>query len=161
MKVKCRICGELIEKSSAFNRITNGKNFYCHSEQEYTENENKKIQEKQLKARLYDNINSIIGVTVSTVLYKEVGIWLSVATMEKICSYLDENKQYLVLVMSQKTFSSEYAKIRYFSAIVKNNIADYIPPTPEPIKKVEVEVYDIKYTPHKRRKCLADYEDGD
>ena len=65
--------------------------------------------------------------------------------------------------MNYKNFdtSTEYAKIRYFSAIVKNNISDFKPKKVDVVKNIEFEIYETNFKKSGRRKCLADYEDGD
>ena len=160
MKVKCKICGTLVERESAYKIVKNGKNLYYCSEQEYIEYTNKQEEISRQKSRMYELIEYFIGKTTNTALFKEISIWLTVADYDKICNYLADNKTYLTSAMD-KAFSSEYAKIRYFSAIVKNSIGDYKPSKPEPIKTVETEFYETKYQPKRKRKCLADYEDGD
>ena len=160
MKVKCKICGTLVERESAYKIVKNGKNLYYCSEQEYIEYTRKQEEVSYQKSRMYELIEYFIGKTTNTALFKEISIWLTVADYDKICSYLTENKTYLTSAMN-KAFSSEYAKIRYFSAIVKNSIGDYKPQKTEPVKQVETEFYETNYKPKQRRKCLADYEDGD
>ena len=160
MKVKCKICGTLVEKDTAYKIIKNGKNLYYCSEQEYIDYTNQQIKIAQQKSRMYEMIEYFIGKTTNTALFKEANIWLSVADYDTICNYLTDNKAYIASVMN-KDFSSEYAKIRYFSAIVKNSIGDYKPSKPEPVKSVETEFYETKYQPKRKRKCLADYEDGE
>ena len=65
--------------------------------------------------------------------------------------------------MSYKNFdnSTEYAKIRYFSAIVKNSIGDFKSKKTEIVKNIEVEMYESNFKQKPKRKCLADYEDGE
>lgn len=161
MNVKCRICGTSINRDTAY-KIPKGKTntYYC-SEKEYTDYIVKQNEIQQKKKETYSLIEEFIGKTTNTILFKEVGIWLTVADYDTICGYLKENKAYIQYSLN-KDFRSEYAKIRYFSAIVKNNIGDYKPATPEPVRKAETEVYKNKYKPKTRRKCLNDYiEDGE
>lgn len=160
MKVKCKVCGTPIERDTAYKIVKNGKNLYYCSENEYIDYTNQQIKIAQQKQRMYETIEYFIGKTTNTVLFKEINIWLSVADYDTICNYLSDNRSYISSAMN-KDFSSEYAKIRYFSAIVKNSIGDYKPLKPEPIKTAETEFYETKYQPKRKRKCLADYEDGD
>ena len=51
--------------------------------------------------------------------------------------YLEYNKQDIVRVMDTKRFVSEFAKIRYFFAILKNNLGDYVIPAEESAPKVD------------------------
>ena len=76
-----------------------------------------------------------------------------------ILSYLKENFDYLHDVM-RRSFQSEYAKIRYFSAILKNSLADYqesknkIPET----KTVEVDMPNMNFQRKSKRVALQDIE---
>ena len=163
MKVKCKVCGKLNEKDTAY-KVSIGKvnTYYC-SEKEYLDMQKEKQLKKELKDNVYKVIEEIIGKTVNTALNKEVNIWLEVSDYKTILEYLKENKAFIVKQMDYKNFdtSTEYAKIRYFSAIVKNNIGDFKPKKAEIIKNVEVEIYETKSKQSAKRKCLADYEDGD
>lgn len=76
---------------------------------------------------------------------------------QKICFYLQDNMERIESAMN-KNFNSSYGKIRYFSAIIKNGLAEYEMPKPDIIKKTDLEFYEPKYKQKKRRKCLADYE---
>lgn len=161
MKVKCKICGKSIDREIAYNVVIKDKNNYYCSEQEYNNVQNNKRQEQELKDNTYKFIEEIIGRTTNTILYKEVGIWLTVSNYKTILAYLKENKTNIENILSSKSFNTEYAKIRYFSAIVKNNIGDFKPKKAEIIKNVEVEIYETKFKQKTRRKCLSDYEDGE
>lgn len=133
--------------------------YYC-SEKEYADYIAEREKFAQQKARLNELIEDFIGKTTNTILYKEIGIWLSVADYDTICSYLTENKTNIMSAL-HKDFTSEYGKIRYFSAIIKNSIGDYKPKKPEIVRPVETEIYEVKFKPKSKRKCLADYEDGE
>ena len=161
MQVKCKICGKSIDREIAYNVVVKDKNSYYCSEQEYNDVQNNKRQEQELKDNTYKFIEEIIGRTTNTILYKEVGIWLTVSNYKTILAYLKENKIIIENILSSKSFNTEYAKIRYFSAIVKNNISDFKLPTPEIIKHIDTEIYETKFKQKARRKCLSDYEDGE
>lgn len=89
------------------------------------------------------------------VLRKEVKSWGT--DFKKICFYLQDNLERIESAMN-KDFNSIYGRVRYFSAIVKNGIAEYEMPKEDIIKKINFEFYEPNYKPKKRRKCLADYE---
>ena len=161
-QVKCKICGKLLDKENAYciekiGKKTTTRLYYC-SEKEYKDNLYDKSKKEQLKKDLNDMVASFIGETHSTVLYKEMQLWGG--DTEKIISYLRDNKYNIGRALA-KDFVSEYAKIRYFSAIIKNNINDFKPKAPEIIKKSDDEFYEAKFVQRKRRKCLSDYKDGD
>ena len=72
--------------------------------------------------------------------------------------YLTENKEYITKVL-EKDFVSEYAKIRYFAAILKNNIADFKIKEPEKPKKVNVDMPIINYKRRNKRRGLSEIEE--
>ena len=57
-------------------------------------------------------------------MYKEWVIWNQVADNGKILAYLKENHDYIAGAIGRLS-SSEYAKIRYLSAVLKNSLHDY------------------------------------
>ena len=64
--------------------------------------------------------------------------------------------------MSKKQFTSEYAKIRYISAVLKNSLRDFKPKieeTPKPNVVVEETIYKAPTHSLNRRRSLADLED--
>lgn len=163
LKVKCKICGELNEKDDAYKVVVGRVNTYYCSEEEYLESQKEKQLKKEIKNNVYKIIEDIIGKTINTVLHKEVNIWLTVSDYNTIFEYLKENKTFIEKQMGYKNFdnSTEYTKIRYFSAIVKNNLSDFKPKKAEVIKNVETEIYENNFKQKVKRKCLSDYEDGD
>lgn len=163
MFVKCKICNELIDRNLAFKRIVNGKNWYCHSEPEYLDDLAKKAKEAADKDKVYKLVCQIIGrdQIINSILWKEKAVWNSVKPDEIIGKYLEENKDYLVSVISRLE-DKEYNRIRYLSAIVKNNLGDFKPKVEEQIVKVSVDETFYDFVPTvstKRRRSLADLED--
>lgn len=162
MEVICRACGKKIDRAQAY-KTTQGKtNLYYCSEDEYRKILTEKEKAQETRNELQSVIDYIFGYPVTnTALYKEQSEWAKVKPLKTVIAYLNDNRQYISAALENKSFSSEYGKIRYFSAIVKNNIQGYVPPSPEIIKLADIEIYDTKYKPGRKRKCLADYEDGD
>lgn len=161
MNVKCRCCGKQINRDTAY-KILKGKtnNYYC-SETEYNNDLYEKALIQKDKNDTYTLIEEIIGKTINTALFKEIQTWLLVTNYKNIVSYLSDNKQQILNSMQNRNFNNEYGKIRYFSAIIKNNIGDYKPTQPEVVKQTNIEVYETKFKSKPKRKCLADYEDGE
>lgn len=112
-------------------------------------------QEFRTEKAFWNMVQEFLGGTNNTILFQEMALW---GKHDKVLSYMQENKAIIERSMA-KSFNSESSKIRYFSAIIKNNIADYIPAQPEIEHKVSDEIYDCKYKPKKRRKCLSSYYD--
>ena len=103
--------------------MSKGKqNFYFCNKSEYEKTQSIKNKDKLEKEELQMIIDKIFGeAVVNTCLYKEILEWKKIKEMPIIISYLQENQSSISNSLS-KNFQSEYAKIRYFSAIVKNNI---------------------------------------
>lgn len=154
MLVKCRICGNKIDRNDAYNVVINGKNNYYCSKFEYDPWKEK----KDIKNKTYELINDIFERKVTnTVLFKEIGDLADIYTYEKIRNYLIANETYLSTVM-RKSFFSEYAQIRYFDAILKNSLVDFCEEVKEYKKEIEIEVPKMKFTRNKKRKPLLEYE---
>lgn len=129
-KVKCRYCGSMIDKKNAY-PVKHGKQnwYYCNLEHSLLRTD------KQLA---YDKAMDIIGKTTNSIFFKEMDEIASVHGYKKLHKYLVDNDTFLNDVMN-KDFSSEYAKIRYFSTVIKNRIGDYNPQYDSKQKDVEIE----------------------
>lgn len=152
--MKCKICGNKIDRKEAYKITINGKNLYHCSEQEYKEY----LKAKTVKDNTYNLINDIFGrKVINTILFKEVNEISNTYPYQHIYSYLIENQQYLSRVMS-RDFKSEYAQIRYFTAIIKNSLSDYKEKEPEIKRSASSEVITMKYSQQKKRRSLAEIE---
>lgn len=156
MLVKCRLCGTKVDRNEAFKVIVGGKNAYYCNEAEYQ----KVLHEKEVKDNTYECINQIFGYKVlNSALFKEINLLLEVYSYEHILAYLTENKEYITKVF-EKDFVSEYAKIRYFTAILKNNIADFKMKEPEKPKEVDVDMPIMNYKRRNKRRSLSEIEES-
>jgi hypothetical protein len=80
-------------------------------------------------------------------------------TEDELDIFRRENEDYLQQICD-RSFNSEYQKIRYFSAILKNSLRDFVPKV-EVVEKPKVVVeehYETKYKP-KVRQSLEDLEE--
>ena len=165
-KAKCRICGKELDTKIAYKVIDkNGKNRYFCSQSEYEAEEARKKKAKEDKDKVYRLICDIMGEKeiISTALYKEWTVWNKVADNEKISKYLEENRDYLSSVIGRLN-SSEFARIRYLSTIIKDRIKEFVPRVEEKeIPKVQVKIDETIYESPthslNRRRSLADLED--
>lgn len=152
-KVKCAYCGKMLKKEDAY-AVRHGKvnKYYCNFEHS--------IAKKPSKL-FYEKASNIIGQVTNTAFYKEMNEIAKVHGFEKMSAYLDENEEDIRKYMS-KDFNSTYAMIRYFAAILKNNLDDFTSKKAESIqhKEVEVEMYDGKYKPKKERVGMDDILKG-
>lgn len=153
-KVKCRFCNKLIERDEAY-KVKHGRAnwYYCNEEHSMS---------KTPREKFYDVAYNIFGKTTNTIFFKEMDDIANIHGYEKMKSYLEDNSSYLENVM-QKNFSSEYARCRYFSAILKNNLGDYVVKKPDVVKKIEIEVYEPlnnKKKQRNKRKGLDEIMEG-
>lgn len=169
-RAKCQICKTPLDTNTAY-KITdkNGKNKYFCSQSEFEAEEVRKKKAAEDKDRVYRLVCDILGEQeiISTALYKEWVIWNKVADNEKIGKYLEENKDYLTLALSRIT-SSEYARIRYLSTIIRDKIKAFTPKVevektvqsqePVEINDATVNFYINKKEKTKRRKGFSEEE---
>lgn len=156
MLVKCRLCSTKVDRKDAFKVVVGGKNTYYCNESEYQQ----VLHERELKDNTYECINEIFGYKVlNSALFKEINILLEVYSYEHILAYLNENKNYIEKVLD-KDFVSEYAKIRYFAAILKNNIADFKIKEPEKSKEMNVDIPIMNYKRRNKRRSLSEIEES-
>ena len=161
-KAKCRICGIALNTNTAY-KITdkNGKSKYYCSQSEFEAEEARKKKAAEDKNRVYYLICDIMGEKeiIITILYKEWQVWNKVADNQKIAKYLEDNKDYLTTVIG-RLGSTEFAKIRYLSTIIRDKIKGYAPKVKveEKPKVVVEEHYETKYK-SKTRTALLDFEE--
>lgn len=163
MRAKCRICGETLDTKTAYKVVTNNKNAYYCSKEEYDENHAKKEKEAADKDNVYNLVCEIIErkEITNTALFAEWKIWNKVADNEKIGQYLCENKDYLCSVIARLE-NKEFNRIRYLSAILKNKLGDFQPKAKETNKpkiKIDTTFYEPVLTNNNKRRSLSDLED--
>ena len=172
MKIKCRYCGTLKEKKESY-PDPKRQNFYYCDESHYLEHiqaiehKKRKTTEKAESNRqkkldlFYEAFVDIFGFrTQNSALFREMKLWRGICSDEKILAYLQEHKDYIKNRLDRLN-SSEYSRIMYMSAILKNHLADYTPSIkaePEKIK-VDCEVYEPVVNTRKRRRGLSVLED--
>lgn len=163
MQVTCQICKNKIERDTAYKRVVGKTNKYYCSEAEWQAEEDKKKKAAEDKDKVYYLICDIMGEKeiINTALWKEKLEWNKVFSDEIIAKYLAENKDYLISAVTRLS-SSEYAKIRYLSAILKNSLRDFKPKV-EVVEKpkvvVEETIYEAPTQSLNKRRSLADLED--
>lgn len=129
------------------------------------EEERQNIEKRKAeKDKAYYLICDIVGrkEVINTILWKEWAVWNKVADNKAIGQYLEENKDYLMNVIS-KIENTELSRIRYLSAILKNNLGDYKQKAKEfkPILNTQTNdmFYEITKTSTNKRRSLSDLED--
>lgn len=163
-RCKCKICGMELDTNTAY-KVTdkNGKNKYFCSASEFEAEEERKKKAAEDKDRVYRLVCDIMGEReiISTALFKEWQVWNKVADNEKIAKYLAENKDYLSSAIARLS-SSEYARIRYLSTIIRDKIKAFVPKA-EVVEKpkiaVEETIYEAPTQSLNKRRSLAELED--
>lgn len=161
MLVKCDLCGKMIDKKTAYRTEASvnkrdgtigSKKVKCCSESEWLH----KLKTDECKEEIWKFIREFFGDTQNTALNKEFSLW---GDPIKVIRFINENRNRFD-IMNTKHFDTEYGKIRYFSAIIKNNINDMpdevVVSVPEPAETFEM--YENKHKEKKKRRCLEDYE---
>ena len=163
-RCKCKICGTQLNTTEAY-KVTdkNGKNKYYCSASEFEAEETRKKKAAEDKDKVYRLICDILGEkeVLNTALWKEKTIWNKAFSDEIIAKYLAEHKDYLSSAVS-KLSSTEYARIRYVSAVLKNSLRDFKPKIeeqPKPKVVVEETIYEAPTRSLNKRRSLADLED--
>ena len=125
-KVKCKVCGEKIEKEEAYcitkvsdsGRKTNS--YYC-SQQEYEKNK----EEKELWRLLLLAVDDILGYTciskTKVNMIKEIEEHYS---RRQLYNCLTIHKEEIKRYLDEKSIYEEYGKLSYIFACVKNKIKD-------------------------------------
>ena len=165
-KCKCRICKTPHDTKDAYKVVVNNKPQYYCSQEEYEKDLEKKKKAAEDKDRVYYLICDIMGEKeiLNTALWKEKIEWNKVFSDEFIAKYLQENKEYLTSAITRLD-SSQFAKIRYLSAILKNSLGDFKPKVVE-VEKPKIvdtsfELFEptIEKTPQVEEQILYDVED--
>jgi YHS domain-containing protein len=152
--VICKGCRNKIDRETAYKVVVKGKNnYYCNVKEYETIN-----TEKESKNKVIDLSFELIGQTTNTALFKELTEIANVHTYTKMLKFMEENYIDLDVAISSNSYVHEYAKIRYFAAIIKNQIGDF----KEKVENTEVHDFDyveeVKYTPTKK-KSFTDFID--
>lgn len=162
MMVKCQCCGTMVDRKTAYKVETKSKNMYYCSEQEYIRMITAKAEIQKTEHEIMQMIYEIFGYEIkNTILFNELREIRKTFTLNILYHYMIDNYQEIGNYMSTKAFKNEYNKVRYFSAILKNNLGDYRIPEEQPVKESSADFETMKYKPKTKRKCLADYRNED
>ena len=165
---KCRVCGKTLKKKDAFVVKVNGKNQYYCNEQEY----NDYMAALKSEADFYEEVQYVFDINFCFSneysfkrIKQSIKQLLTEYTREQILWFLNNNAAMMNRALDKKEpFPSEYNRVSYVLAIIKNNIRDYLINHPVPYKPaapVEVNYYMptvIKYRPSNKRRAMIDIE---
>ena len=162
MLVTCQICKSKIERDTAYKRVVGKANKYYCSEAEFEAEEDRKKKIKEDKNKVYYLICDMFGYEIqNTKFFDEWAQWNKLKSNENIYKYLRENETYLQQICD-RSFDTEYQRIRYFSAVLKNSLRDFKPKVeeqPKPKIAVDETIYEAPAHSINRRRSLADLED--
>lgn len=162
MQVTCQICKKKIERDTAYKKVVGKTNKYYCSESEFEAEEARKKRVAEDKDKVYNLICDMFGYEIiNTQFFAEWTLWNKLKSNEIIYKYLRENEDYLQQICD-RSFNSEYQKIRYFSAILKNSLRDFKPKAEvaeQPKVVVEETIYDAPTQSLNKRRSLEDLED--
>lgn len=154
MLVKCKICKNKVERNDAYKVVVKDKNHYYCNVEEYV----KWNEENESRRKVIDFAFEVIGETTNTSLMKDLSQIAKVHTYIKMINYMESNVEEIVNAMN-KHFETEYGKIRYFTAIIKNSIGDFKEKKEETEEIYDLDVIEeVKYTPTKK-KSFSDFID--
>jgi hypothetical protein len=146
MLVTCKGCKSKIDRDNAFKVVINNKNnYYCNAE-EY----NNLILEKESRSKVIDLSFQIIGETTNTYLMKELKTISEVHSYHKMSLFLEQNVYELIKTMNKIT-GNEFGKIRYFAAIMKNELGEFEPKIEEDESLHNFEYVYYKYNQTKKK----------
>lgn len=163
MKCKCQVCKKVLNTKTAYSvkcevnkkdgTIGYKNKYYCN-EEEYITKLKADAEAESDKNEMWNLVREYIGETSNTILFAESHKW---GEPGKVVRLIKNNRDKFDF-MNRKTFDNETAKIRYFSAIIKNNINDLPDIVEEPIIVQSDEVHYINKHKSKLRKGLLDDE---
>ena len=158
MYAKCKVCGAKLDTKIAYKVVRKNKNEYYCNEQEYLEH----VKATALSKNIIELSCDICGGDwLYPLVTKEINIIKTPTNAQQMYDYLKYNKEYIMTQLCRKSFSTDYALVRYFIAIVRNNYPKFVV-KPEAPKKQTEEVYENKGCQHRRKRrsiseCMDDY----
>lgn len=158
MLVKCKGCNKKIERDMAYNnRVNTVNNYYCN-EKEFL----KTNKEKECRKRVFEIVDNVFGYKViNNVLKKDLSEICNSYTYALVYDFIYEKGDKIADILSGKDFASEYSKIKYFCAIIKNKIGDYKNTKPKEYKEdIKVESIKVNFRKVKSKKSLDEYLEG-
>lgn len=134
-KVKCRFCNKQIDLDQAF-KVKHGKAnwYYCSYEHSIMKSD---------RELFYQEAYDVLGQMTNSLFFKEMESIAQIYGFKKMKMYLIDNKSKFD-VFKYKNFNSQNGKIKYFSAILRNNLGDYILPKETIKRRASTEIYDSK-----------------
>lgn len=162
--VKCKFCGAEVNKEDAYlvekyskDGLRVYRSYYC-SPDHYFKEASEKGYAKDIQNKTKNKAGELSGLISEkewSSLIKEISDILKRYGYEKTYNCMLENESSILYYMRNKDFVSNYARRRYFAAMLRNMMEKYDPPK-EKIKVVEEQdhVEENKYKPKTKRRGL-------
>ena len=166
VKVKCKECGNKLERSDAYlvesiseKTLKINKKYYC-DEKCYKKQETR----KELIIKCNDLMEEILGIPIRSNIYfnKMYSPIIKRYDYDVIYEFLTSEKDYIEQQMEDKDFNTVNVKLKYFLAIMQNNIGKYeqVIKNKESFKEdIKHEIFeDIEFKPviEKKKRSLED-----
>lgn len=150
--VKCRLCELKNKQKDSYQHIENGKNVYFCNEKHYKEF----YDRKHTRQEILTKCNELFGIKVSTDTFflKELKEYEG---NYKALLWLLEDRFIDIDLSLSKEFRTLNFKIKYFFAIVKKDITNYIEQQKQSqVVYHELEITSTNYKQKKRRKTILE-----
>lgn len=166
VKVKCKECGNKLERSDAYlvesiseKTLKINKKYYC-DEKCYKKQETR----KELIIKCNDLMEEILDIPIRSNIYfnKMYSPIIKRYDYDVIYEFLTYEKDYIEQQMEDKDFNTVNVKLKYFLAIMQNNIGKYeqVIKNKESFKEdIKHEIFeDIEFKPviEKKKRSLED-----
>lgn len=166
VKVKCKECGNKLERSDAYlvesiseKTLKINKKYYC-DEKCYKKQETR----KELIIKCNDLMEEILDIPIRSNIYfnKMYSPIIKRYDYDVIYEFLTSEKDYIEQQMEDKDFNTVNVKLKYFLAIMQNNIGKYeqVIKNKESFKEdIKHEIFeDIEFKPviEKKKRSLED-----
>lgn len=166
VKVKCKECGNKLERSDAYlvesiseKTLKINKKYYC-DEKCYKKQETR----KELIIKCNDLMEEILDIPIRSNIYfnKMYSPIIKRYDYDVIYEFLKSEKDYIEQQMEDKDFNTVNVKLKYFLAIMQNNIGKYeqVIKNKESFKEdIKHEIFeDIEFKPviEKKKRSLED-----
>lgn len=168
--VRCSLCGKPLDQKTAFCVIKGPKRMYFCSKQEYEGGATYVAKKQEYENKILKMVLYIVSANdIPPILFDKLLVeWLQYTDISMINAFLQEKQNALQEKISKKEIETIQKKLGYLSAIVKNNILNYVEKTKELIKiaaKSPAAIYEEEILPKlcprtNIRRSLVEIEDN-
>ena len=174
-RCKCKFCGKELTTDIAY-KSESDKAYFCNQDefQSWLQNKINKQAEKETEKEIFNIMGETVGGIIKPYSWKEIKETVSLLktkfSLDQIKDYVSSEKSNIEDIIRRKSFNSEFNKVKYYLAIIKNNIEEdilndkYV--SDVSIQLVKNDIIDageinfdsFKYKPRKMRKPMIEFE---